>query len=38
MKEIGLLIGTRSVAGSTIGRRILISRFAESVRCSGFEV
>ena len=34
-----LLIGTRLVAGSTIGRRILINRFAdESARCGGFEV
>jgi hypothetical protein len=31
-------IGTRSVAVSTIGRRILINRFDdENERCSGFE-
>ena len=39
MKKLAPPIGTRSAAGSTIGRRILISRFAdESARCSGFEV
>jgi transposase-like protein len=39
MKKLAPPIGTRSVAGSTIGRRILISRFAdESARCSDFEV
>jgi len=37
MKEFGAA-DLHEVAGSTIGRRILISRFAdESARCSGFE-
>ena len=40
MKEIGdAPIGTRSAVGSTIGRRIRISRFGdENGRCSAFEV
>ena len=39
MKKLAPPIGTRSVAASTIGRRIRISRFGdESARCSGFEV
>ena len=39
MKELATPIGTRSVAASTIGRRIRTSRFDdENGRCSGFEV
>jgi hypothetical protein len=38
-KKLAPLIGTRSVADSTIGERLRISRFDEgSARCSGFEV